>query len=443
MLDPAFPILHRLTSDLGIQAWAVGGYVRDHILGRSHSELDVVVENGRGFELAEAFATATGSRRPVLFERFGTAQVTWGDRLIEFASARAESYAPDSRKPEVRTATLEEDLRRRDFTINALLMDFEGNVHDPLGRGLPDLKARLLRTPLDPVQTFSDDPLRMLRAIRFAAQLDFRLDDALLPAIRQLADRVRPPVLSVERTQDELKKMLLSERPARALELLDAGGLLEVLLPEVAACKGVAQGGYHTHDVFGHTLLTVQHTAPDLTLRLAALFHDVGKPLTAAADGSFHEHDRVGAELAEQALARLRFSNAEAERVGKLVRMHLRPVFYELEEWGDGAVRRLAREAGPLLWNLIALARADIAASAYPNPEKLDDLERRLKAVLDEKPTRMRIPVTGADIMEARGLESGPEVGRLKERLEELVMEGRLEPDREAILDYLRSHPEV
>jgi len=172
MLDPAFPILHRLTSDLGIQAWAVGGYVRDHILGRSHSELDVVVENGRGFELAEAFATATGSRRPVLFERFGTAQVTWGDRLIEFASARAESYAPDSRKPEVRTATLEEDLRRRDFTINALLMDFEGNVHDRLGRGLPDLKARLLRTPLDPVQTFSDDPLRMLRAIRFAAQLE-------------------------------------------------------------------------------------------------------------------------------------------------------------------------------------------------------------------------------------------------------------------------------
>jgi len=237
--------------------------------------------------------------------------------------------------------------------------------------------------------------------------------------------------------------MLVSERPARALELLDSCGVLEVLLPEVAACRGVAQGGYHTHDVFGHTLLTVQHVAPDLTLRLAALFHDVGKPVTAAPDGSFHEHDRVGAELAEQALARLRFSNAEAERVGKLVRMHLRPVFYQPEEWGDIAVRRLAREAGPLLWSLMALARADIAASAYPNPEKLDDLERRLKAVLDEKPTRMRIPVTGADIMEARGLASGPEVGRLKARLEELVMEGRLEPDREAILGYLRNHPEV
>jgi len=432
-----------LASDLGIQAYAVGGFVRDQLLGRPHSELDVVVENGRGFELAAAFAEATGSRRPVYFERFGTAQVTWGDRLIEFASARAESYTPESRKPEIRTATLEEDLRRRDFTINALLMDFEGKVHDPLGSGLADLEARLLRTPRHPIQTFSDDPLRMLRAVRFAAQLDFGLDDALPPAMRRLADRLRPPVLSVERTQDELKKMLVSERPARALELLDSCGVLEVLLPEVAACRGVAQGGYHTHDVFGHTLLTVQHVAPDLTLRLAALFHDVGKPVTAAPDGSFHEHDRVGAELAEQALARLRFSNAEAERVGKLVRMHLRPVFYQPEEWGDIAVRRLAREAGPLLWSLMALARADIAASAYPNPEKLDDLERRLKAVLDEKPTRMRIPVTGADIMEARGLASGPEVGRLKARLEELVMEGRLEPDREAILGYLRNHPEV
>ncbi len=442
-LDPAFPILGEAAQALGIRGWAVGGYVRDRLLGRPHPDLDIVVEDGRSAELAEAFARATGSRRPVLFERFGTAQVTWGDRLVEFASARAESYEPDSRKPAVSGASLEQDMLRRDFTVNALLMDFEGGVHDLLGSGLPDLEARLLRTPQDPVRTITDDPLRMLRAVRFAAQLGFRLDDPILPAIRQLAERARPPVLSVERAQDELRKMLLSERPGLALELLDEAGLLSVLLPEVAACRGVAQGGFHTHDVFGHTVLTVQHCPPELLVRLAGLFHDVGKPLTAASDGSFRDHDRVGADVARDALARLRFSNLISEHVSGLVRLHLRPVFYQPEEWGDGAVRRLARDAGALLWPLLALARADIAASAYPHPEKLDDLERRLRAVLEEEPSRMQIPIKGSDIMKAVGIGPGPEVGRLKGRLEELVLEGRLEPTREAILRYLKEHPEV
>ena len=443
--DPAFPILARCARRLGVRAWVVGGYVRDRLLQRPNPDLDVVVEGpgGQGLGMAECFAEATGSRRPVLFERFGTAQVTWEERLVEFASARAESYAPDSRKPEVRAASLEEDLERRDFTVNTLVMDLEGGLHDFLGVGLKDLEARVLRTPRDPRQTFSDDPLRMLRAVRFAAQLGFEPAPDVLPAMRELAGRARPPVLSVERAQDELRKMLLSERPARALELLDAGGLLAVLLPEVAACKGVEQGGYHTHDVFGHTVLTVAHTRADLRLRLAALFHDVGKPVTASPEGTFYEHDRVGAELAQAALARLRFPNALAEQVARLVRLHLRPVFYQPDEWTDSAVRRLAREAGPLLWPLLELGRADIAASAYPHPEKLDDLERRLREVLAERPSRMSLPVSGKDIMEARKLAPGPEVGRLKERLQELVLEGRLEPEREAILEYLRRHPEV
>jgi poly(A) polymerase len=439
LTDPALAILRRAAAEIGARAWAVGGYVRDSLLGRLHPDLDVVVEGGQALELAQRFAALTGARRPALFPRFGTAQVTWEGRQVEFASARAESYPPDSRKPDVRPATLEEDLLRRDFTVNAMLMDFDGRVLDPLG-GRADLERRLLRTPREPERTFADDPLRMLRAVRFAAQLGFDLDPAILPAMRAQASRARPPVLSVERV-NELRKMLVSERPGLALELLDQGGLVEVLLPELFACHGVRQGGWHTHDVFGHTLQVVERTAPELVLRLAALFHDVGKPATATPDGAFTGHDRVGAELARAAMARLRFSNVEIEWVSKLVQMHLRPVFYQPGEWGDGAVRKLARDAGDLLWTLMALARADIAASAYPHPEKLDDLEARLRRVLEESPTRLRLPVSGEDIMRARGLGPGPEVGRVKERLEALVLEGTLPPEREAILEYLAANP--
>jgi poly(A) polymerase len=427
--DPALSILKQAASELGVRAWAVGGYVRDTLLGRPHPDLDVVVEGGAALELAERFAQLTGSRRPALFPRFGTAQVTWEGRQIEFASAREESYPPDSRKPDVRPATIEQDLERRDFTVNAMLMDLDGRILDPLA-GRRDLEHRLLRTPRDPAQTFADDPLRMLRAVRFAAQLGFSLDPALLPAMRAQRWRASPPVLSVERINEELRKMLVSPRPRLALELLDDAGLVEVLLPELFACHGVDQGGWHTHDVFGHTLLVVEHTGPDLVLRLAALFHDVGKPATATPDGAFTGHDRVGAEMAREAMTRLRFSNAEIERVAKLVQMHLRPVFYQPGEWGDGAVRKLARDAGDLLWTLMELARADIAASAYPHADKLDDLEARLRRVLEE-------------VMRVRGLGPGPEVGRLKERLEALVMEGALPPEREAILEYLASQPDV
>ncbi|MDQ6748844.1 MAG: CCA tRNA nucleotidyltransferase [Candidatus Dormibacteraeota bacterium] len=440
-VDPALGPLKRAAEELGVRAWGVGGFVRDHILGRGHPDLDVVVEGGDALLLAEHFARITGSRRPALFPRFGTAQVTWRGRQVEFVTARAESYLPDSRKPEVRPASLREDLLRRDFTVNALLMDLDGNVVDPLG-GLADLERRVLRTPRDPLETFKDDPLRMLRAVRLAVQLDFQLDPSVLPAIRQLRERARPPVLSVERTTEELRKMLLSAQPARGVELLDESGLLEVLLPEVHATHGVVQGGWHTHDVFGHSVETVRHTEADLVVRLAALLHDVGKPPTATPDGAFHGHDEIGSEMAREALARLRFSNAEVDAVSRLVRLHLRPVFYT-PDWGDGAVRRLARDGGPLLWKLLALARADIAASAYPHGDKIDELERRLRSVLDESPSRMQIPVSGRDVMQVRRIGQGPEVGRLKARLEELVMDGTLAPDREALLEYLRGHPEL
>jgi poly(A) polymerase len=434
-------LLNSAADDLQVRAWIVGGYVRDKLLGREHRNPDVVVEDGDALELARRFAELADAPPPVTFERFGTAQVTLPGRLVEFVTARSESYATESRKPDVRRATLEEDLRRRDFTVNTLLMDLDGNVRDPLG-GRKDLEAKVLRTPTDPIRTFEDDPLRMLRAIRFAAELDFTLAPDILPAMRRMKSRLAPPVISIERIADELRKMLASDRPKRALELLDQAELLEVILPEIAACKGVPQTGYHTHDVFGHTLLTVEATPPDLVLRLAALFHDVGKPKTAKGDGTFVGHEEIGAAIARAALERLRFAQKEIETITTLVRLHLRPVFYR-SEWSDGAVRRLARDAGPLLGRLMLLARADIAASAYPYPQKMDELQDRLDQVLAERPSRLSPLVTGEDVMRIRGIGPSPEVGRIKQKLEELVIDGEIAPDRDAITKYLSAHPNL
>lgn len=434
-------LLDRAASELGVKAWIVGGYVRDKLLGRPHPNPDIVVEDGDALEVARRFAELAGAPPPVTFERFGTAQVTLPGRLVEFVTARAESYSPDSRKPDVRRGTLEEDLRRRDFTVNTLLMDLDGRIHDPLG-GRKDLDAGVLRTPADPMRTFEDDPLRMLRAIRFAAELGFALAPDLVPAMQRLRARLAPPVISIERSADELRRMLASDRPKLALELLDRSQLLEVILPEIAATKGVQQSGYHTHDVFGHTLLTVQATPDDLILRFAALFHDAGKPKTAKGDGTFVGHEEVGAEMTRAALTRLRFSQKEIETTSELVRLHLRPVFYS-SEWSDGAVRRLARDAGPLLPRLMLLARADIAASAYPHPQKMDELQARLDQVLAEHPSRIQPLITGDDIMRIRRIRPGPEVGRVKQKLEELVMDGEIPPDREAIINYLSAHSDL
>jgi len=435
-------LLKQAAADAGVTAWIVGGYVRDKLLGRPHPDLDIVVEQGGGQRMAERFAELASARPPAIFERFGTAQVTLPGHLVEFVSARSESYAESSRKPDVKPASLDEDLRRRDFTINTLLMDFEGEVHDRLGTGRTDLAGKVIRTPAAPELTFQDDPLRMLRAVRFAATLDFNPVPELMHAMRTMRGRLVAPVISAERIADELRKMLVSPHPRRAIELLDEGGLLEVILPEVAACKGVQQGGYHTHDVYGHTLLAVEDTEPDVLLRLAALFHDVGKPVTATPDGAFTGHELVGAELAEGALARLRFSTRDIEVVTKLIRLHLRPVYYG-SEWTDGAVRRLARDAGDELDRLMALARADLRASAYPDQAKLDELRSRLDAVRQEMPSRMSSPIDGEDIMRVREIGAGPEVGRIKARLTELVLDGEIAPEREAVLEYLRRHPDL
>jgi poly(A) polymerase len=390
--------------------------------------------------VAARFAQLAGAPPPVDFPRFGTAQVTWAGRRLEFVGARRESYRGDSRKPEVEQATLEEDLARRDFTVNALYCDLEGGVRDPF-EGLADLQARVLRTPLDPEITFRDDPLRMLRGVRFAAVLGFDLAPAAARAMESSNSRLGPPVVSMERIADELWKMLLSTRPRLALELLDRHRLLPRVLPELLAARGVVQGGYHDDDVFQHTLRTVELTRADLTLRLAAVFHDLGKPATAR-EGAFPGHEEVGGNLAAEALTRLRLSAARIQAVERLVRLHLRPVYYQ-PEWTDGAVRRLARAAGEDLWLLLELARADIGASLYPNPEKIDALRQRLEVVLAERPDRFTLPISGEDIMAVLRLAPGPEVGRVKAELEELVLDGVLPPDRDVLLQHLKSRSRV
>jgi poly(A) polymerase len=313
-------------------------------------------------------------------------------------------------------------------------------VRDPF-EGLADLQARVLRTPLDPEITFRDDPLRMLRGVRFAAVLGFDLAPAAARAMESSNSRLGPPVVSMERIADELWKMLLSTRPRLALELLDRHRLLPRVLPELSAAHGVVQGGYHDDDVFQHTLRTVELTRADLTLRLAAVFHDLGKPATAR-EGAFPGHEEVGGNLAAEALTRLRLSAARIQAVERLVRLHLRPVYYQ-PEWTDGAVRRLARAAGEDLWLLLELARADIGASLYPNPEKIDALRQRLEVLLAERPDRFTLPISGEDIMAVLRLAPGPEVGRVKAELEELVLDGVLPPDRDVLLQHLKSRSRV
>jgi poly(A) polymerase len=437
-MNELLPLLRQAADELSLRACMVGGCVRDELLGRSCHDVDVVVEGPTdgALRLAVRFAELASAPPPALFPRFGTAHVVVSADEFEFVSARAESYSPDSRKPDVRPATLAEDVRRRDFTVNALLMRFDGEVVD-LTSGLRDLEARVLRTPVDPYQTFNDDPLRMLRAVRFAAQLDFELAPGLLEAMRAMRERARPPQLSAERVRDELVKMLLSPAPRRALELLDAAGLLEVVLPELAACKGVEQNEHHLYPVYEHTLAVVTGLPADLTLRLAALFHDVGKPATADGAGHFYGHQDVSADMARAAMRRLRFSDRQADDVVKLVALHMHPMRYR-SDWGNGAVRRLVAAAGPLLESLMVLARADAGASAHPDREQHDELERRLAAVQVEEPERLApLPVDGHDVMRECDLPPGPRVGKMLKQLREYVLDGRVPADREVLLTLL------
>ncbi|MFN2569378.1 MAG: CCA tRNA nucleotidyltransferase [Candidatus Dormibacteria bacterium] len=434
-----------VSSLIGLETYLVGGFVRDRLLGRETSkDIDLLTVSGDGRQLLEQVAHRLGWSRPQTFDRFGTAQIRHGSLIIETVRARSESYDPASRKPDVSPGTLEEDIWRRDFTVNALCQTLDGRVIDVTGMGLHDLRAGVLRTPLPPGETFREDPLRMFRAARFSAQLGFSLTDGILEAMRSQASRAG--ILSVERISDELRRLLTSPRPRAGVEVLRMGNLLDMVLPEVTAMIGVEQSGYHIHDVYDHTTHALDHSPADLITRTAVLLHDVGKPSThaLAEDGrhTFHGHDVAGAAITERILARLRYSNEEIEAVSRLVRLHLRPIAYNAQTFGDSAVRRLIREAGEQRNRLLDLARADTRASSYPDLANIDALAGRMRELDNEGDiSRLTASLSGEEIMAMGGLPPGPWVGRVKRAIEEAILDGEIPAgDAPAARRWLEGH---
>jgi putative nucleotidyltransferase with HDIG domain len=435
----------------GSRALVVGGYVRDRLLGgereRQIREVDILVEGQGAIELATAVGTALMRHPPVIFERFGTAHLDLDHgHALEFVSSRVERYDPSSRKPDVSPGTLKDDVMRRDFTINTLLMDWDGTVLDLTSRGLADLEARRIVTPLEPQTTFDEDPLRMLRAVRFATTLQFTLDPSLATAIRDQSGRLQPPTVSMERIRDEFSKLLLADKVSSGLELLDSTRLLPRILPQLEAGKGMQQGGWHSHDVFGHGLLAASLAPPELVTRLAALLHDVGKPAVhELRDGkpTFIGHQEVGATMAGPALRHLRYPGEVVDAVTKLIRLHMRPIQYDPQGWEDKAVRRLVRDAGEQLDRLLSLARADMRASHYPDVQKIDHLEARIRRLDADAIAAIRSPLTGEDLMARTGRPAGPWIKRVKAALEDAIVDGTLPADPEAAWRYLEAHPEL
>jgi poly(A) polymerase len=447
-LEDVLDAIGAAATALDVKAYLVGGFVRDRLLGGPVSkDIDLVTVDMDPMPLLAAVATGFGWHPPERFERFGTAQIRGPGFVVEGVRARAEQYDPESRNPDVRPGTLEEDVMRRDFTVNALCQTFDGAVIDLTGEGLADLRSGILRTPQDPAVTFAEDPLRMYRAARFVAQLGFALAPGTIEAMRAHASRTA--ILSIERISDELRRMLTSPHPGAGINVLREAGLLEYVLPELLPAIGVEQGGFHTFDVFDHTVAAVDAAPADLVTRTAALLHDIGKPAThvLAADGkhTFYDHAQIGADMARDILTRWRYSNDEISAVSRLVRLHLRPIQYERETFSDKAVRRLIVDSGELRGALLDLARADTTASAYPTLAELDELEERMDR-LDEggAVSAMRDPLTGDQLMVLAGREPGPWVGKAKSAIRDAVVEGAIAPgDSDGARAWLESHSEL
>jgi len=414
--------------------WLVGGAVRDPLLGKPEpNDFDLVTDRD-ALELARLLhSKGVSSIAPVLYPRFGTALVRVEGSNVEIVTARKESYEAGSRKPDVEPASLLDDAKRRDFTVNALLKNLHsGELLDPLGCAVADLESRVLRTPLEPAATFRDDPLRMLRAVRFRWQLGFEPAEGLYEAIR--AERERLRIISGERIREELVRMLGLPDAHRCLKDLMDLGLLEIFAPELCSMPGVEQGSYHHLDVWDHTLVVLREAGTgDLTLSLAALLHDVGKPQTRAVDDKgqirFFGHESAGAEIAERILRRLKFPNELVLPVVRLVKNHMR--LTGVPKFTDSAARRLLRDLGEDSGRLIDLIEAD--GKGLKRGVKTLDLNlvrERLEEVAREKPeTGFDSPLTGDEIKEFLNLEEGPEVGRLKSLLAEKVLEGELSPE--------------
>lgn len=421
----------------------VGGYVRDRVMGLSSvkDDIDIVLESD-AVALAEFFhACGIARYRPVVYPRFGTAMIVVEEgeemRNVELVTARVESYAQDSRKPsDVQPGTLVDDARRRDFTINTLLQNLHtGEITDPLGTGFADIEARIVRTPANPHLTFQDDPLRMLRAVRFSARFDFKIEPGTWNALRESASRLA--IISAERIRDELCKILMAERASLGLNLLRESGLLSQFAPELVAMVGVAQNEFHAYPVWEHTLVALDSLPRDssLIVRLATLLHDIGKPSTRSVgdDGlvHFYGHQNSGAEMARSLLGRLKFSNDEIGAITRLVAEHMRIGEYK-PSWTDAAVRRLMRDLGPQLDDFFTIHRADVAALGpeHRDISRASDLRARIDPIKESQDIdALKSPLDGLEIMRILNISAGREIGRIKNFLTNEVVEGRLPPE--------------
>ena len=440
---PIFRRIGRAADRLGVRAYVVGGYVRDHYLDRPSTDIDVVVV-GSGIEVAEAVAAELHARVSV-FKTFGTAMLRADGVEVEFVGARRESYSPDSRKPAVEQGTLEDDQRRRDFTINAMAWSLNGDgqfgrLVDPFD-GMRDLRERIIRTPCDADVTFSDDPLRMMRAVRFAAQLRFDILPETFAAIRRNRERIR--IVSRERIVVELNKIVASPVPSYGFDLLERSGLLALIFPEMQALKGVERVGRHTHkDNFYHTLKVLDNVAvrsDDLWLRWAAVLHDIAKPLTKAYDPqagwTFHSHETLGSKMVPQIFRRLKLPLDERMKfVQKMVFLHLRPIILSEDQVTDSAVRRLLFEAGDDVERLMTLCEADITSGNDAKVQRYMANFRLVRRKMKDLEERGRIrnfqpPVTGEVIMRTYGLPPCRVIGEIKERIKNAILDGAIRND--------------
>lgn len=449
---PLFHSVGSIADSMNRQCYVVGGYVRDLFLCRHSKDIDFVTV-GSGIEVAEAVARHLGrGARCNVFKNFGTAQVKFRDTELEFVGARRESYSHDSRKPVVEDGTLDDDLSRRDFTINAMAMsvnrDNFGELIDPYD-GVGDLNRQLIRTPLDPDITFSDDPLRMMRAIRFATQLGFTIYDETFEAISRNASRIK--IISHERIADELMKIMSSPVPSIGWTLLTNCGLLSYILPELEAMKGVETVNGRGHkDNFYHTLTVLDNVArksDNVWLRWGALLHDIAKPVTKRWDGksgwTFHNHNFIGAKMVPRIFRNLRLPlNEKMKYVQKLVELHMRPIALVEDEVTDSAVRRLLFDAGDDIDELMTLCEADITSKNQVKVRQFLDnfaLVRRKMVELEEKDRirNFQPPVSGEEIMEIYGLSPSREVGQIKESIKNAILDGVIPNERDAALEYM------
>ncbi len=443
LTHPVFPVISQCCEEMGVHAFVIGGWVRDLLLGRPSKDIDIVCA-GSGIDLAERVAQKMGGLQVTVFRNFGTAQLRFEDYDIEFVGARRESYRSESRKPIVEDGSLEDDQNRRDFTINALAVSLNkhdyGKLIDPF-KGVDDLHAGIIRTPLDPGITYSDDPLRMMRAIRFASQLRFTIEPDSLAAIGQYKERIR--IISKERISDELNKIILSKQPSIGFKLLFDTGLLPIIFPQMALLHGVEviQGKGHK-DNFYHTLQVLDNiceTTDNLWLRWAAILHDIAKPQTKRFEPghgwTFHGHEDRGARMVPRIFADLKLpQNEKMKYVQKLVLLHLRPIVLAKEGITDSAIRRLLFEAGDDIDDLMKLCDADITSK---NPEKVKRylknfllVREKLKEIEEKDKLRnWQPPISGELIMETFQIPACRSVGMIKTAIREAILDGHIPND--------------